>query len=549
MQNTAKGLKNWQKAVIIVLLILVGFILTLVLTMPSGSKKNASSKPRTAKVQKISLKQTLLVSGIVQSSNTRNVISKVNGAIEKIFVKNGQYVKKGDLIAKIDDSQAVFKIEALKRQLLDLELQRENFQRQLQNFTLKSPQDGFVQNLTTSEGMFVSQEMQVMTIVDDSKMKLSVQLPAWCYGKVKRGQKAEVVVSDLMDRVDGVVEGLGSRIYKNQDGVMVFDAKVVVSNKNGSLTEGMRASVSLKLSNGEKVTSLSEGILEVFSKKIIVSPVSGRVEKVFVENGQKVKTGSLLLKFSTDEVEMQIKQLDLKIEDIKSQIKAAEDDLKNYEVLAPIDGKIADLNLQDGDVVTVGQMICSVYDPKHLVISAQVEELDILKIKPGQKVNIKLDAVGSTRNRPLEGYVAEISEKAQSDSNGSVSKFVVKIEFENNSNIKIGMHAEAEIILKSKENALVVPVEAVHKDDGKYYVYVYPQQKAKTSEKNKEQKTSQKTDEYGLDSSYYKDAEKRAVKLGMTTDKYVEILEGLIEGEEVVLPKFDTEKQGQSLFY
>jgi len=111
------------------------------------------------------------------------------------------------------------------------------------------------------------------------------------------------------------------------------------------------------------------------------------------------------------------------------------------------------------------------------------------------------------------------------------------------------MHAEAEIILKSKENALVVPVEAVHKDDGKYYVYVYPQQKAKTSEKNKEQKTSQKTDEYGLDSSYYKDAEKRAVKLGMTTDKYVEILEGLIEGEEVVLPKFDTEKQGQSLFY
>lgn len=386
MQNTAKGLKNWQKAVIIVLLILVGFILTLVLTMPSGSKKNASSKPRTAKVQKISLKQTLLVSGIVQSSNTRNVISKVNGAIEKIFVKNGQYVKKGDLIAKIDDSQAVFKIEALKRQLLDLELQRENFQRQLQNFTLKSPQDGFVQNLTTSEGMFVSQEMQVMTIVDDSKMKLSVQLPAWCYGKVKRGQKAEVVVSDLMDRVDGVVEGLGSRIYKNQDGVMVFDAKVVVSNKNGSLTEGMRASVSLKLSNGEKVTSLSEGILEVFSKKIIVSPVSGRVEKVFVENGQKVKTGSLLLKFSTDEVEMQIKQLDLKIEDIKSQIKAAEDDLKNYEVLAPIDGKIADLNLQDGDVVTVGQMICSVYDPKHLVISAQVEELDILKIKLGRRL-------------------------------------------------------------------------------------------------------------------------------------------------------------------
>ncbi|WAM31790.1 efflux RND transporter periplasmic adaptor subunit [Caldicellulosiruptor naganoensis] len=548
MQSTAKGLKNWQKAVIIVLLILVGFILTLVLTMPSGSKKDASSKPKTAKVQRISLKQTLLVSGIVQSSSTRNVLSKVNGTLEKIFVKNGQYVKKGDLIAKIDDSQAVYKIDSLERQRLELELQRENLQRQLQNYILKSPQEGFIQNLAAEEGQLVSQGMQIMTIVDDSKMKLSTQLPAWCYGKVKKGQKAEVVVSDLMDRVDGVVESIGSRIYKNDDGVMVFDAKVVVSNKNGSLTESMRASISLKLLTGEKVTSLSEGVLEVFSKKSIVSPVSGKIEKVFVENGQKVKMDSLLLKFSTDDIEMQIKQLDLKIEEIKSQIEASKEDLKNFEILSPIDGKIADLNLQDGDVVSAGQLICSVYDPKHLAINAQVEELDILKIKPGQKVNIKLDAVGSTRNRPLEGYVAEISEKAQSDSS-SVSKFVVKIEFENNNSIKIGMHAEAEIILKSKENALVVPVEAVHKEDGKYYVYVYTQQKAKTSEKNKEQKTSQKTDEYGLDSSYYKDAEKRPVKLGMTTEKYVEILEGLIEGEEVVLPKFDTEKQGQSLFY
>lgn len=548
MQDAAKGLKNWQKAVIIVLFISVGFILTFVLTKPSGSKKNISSKPKTAKVQKISLKQALLVSGTVQSSSTRNVISKTNGTLEKVFVKNGQYIKKGDVIAKVDETQAAYKIESLKRQLSELELQRESLKRQFQNFTLKSPQKGFVQNLATSEGMLVSQGMQMMTIVDDSRMKLSVQLPAWCYEKVKKGQKTEVVVSDLMDKVDGVVQSIGSRIYKNQDGAMVFDAKVVVSNKNGSLAEGMRASVSFLLSNGEKVTSLSEGILEVFSKKSIVSPVSGRIEKVFVENGQKVKTGDLLLKFSVDDIEMQMKQVDLKIEDIKSQIKAAEEDLKNYKVLAPIDGKIADLNLQEGDVVAPGQMICSVYDPKHLVLSAQVEELDILKVKPGQKVNIKLDAVGSTKDKPIEGYVTEISEKAQPEGS-SISKFVVKIEFENNNSIKIGMHAEAEIILKSKKAALVVPVEAVHKENGKYYVYVYTQQKSKTSEKNKEQKTSQKTDEYGLDSSYYKDSEKRQVKLGMTTEKYAEILDGLKEGEEVVLPKFDSEKQGQSLFY
>lgn len=66
---------------------------------------------------------------------------------------------------------------------------------------------------------------------------------------------------------------------------MVFDVKVVVLNKNGSLVEGMRVSVSFLFLNGEKVILFSEGILEVFLKKSIVSFVFGRIEKVFVENG------------------------------------------------------------------------------------------------------------------------------------------------------------------------------------------------------------------------------------------------------------------------
>lgn len=249
----------------------------------------------------------------------------------------------------------------------------------------------------------------------------------------------------------------------------------------------------------------------------------------------------MLLEFSNSDLDMQAKQLDLKIEDIKSQIKIAEEDLKNCEIVAPISGKVADLNVQEKDMVSAGQLICLVYEPKRLVVNALVEELDVLKIKPGQKVNIKLDGVEKTKSKPIEGYVAEISEKAQVD-NSSISKFSVKIEFVNNYNIKIGMHADAEIILKSKEDALAVPVEAIHKESGKYYVYVYTGEKNRKIERNKKEETNKKTDEYGLDSSYYKEAEKRQVKLGLVTEKYVEVLSGLKEGEEVVLPKFNSGK-------
>ncbi|ADL43466.1 efflux transporter, RND family, MFP subunit [Caldicellulosiruptor obsidiansis OB47] len=540
MQSSAKGLKNWQKAIIIVLLILVGFILTLVLTMPSGKKNNTSSKPKTAKVQKISLKQTLLASGTVQSSKTRSVISKTSGTLKKVFVKNGQYVKKGNLIAQIDDTQAIAKIESLKRQLSDLELQRESFQSQLQNFILESPQDGFVQNLSAQEGLLVTQGMQIMTIVDDSKMKMIVQLPAWCYGKVKKGQKVDVAISEITSTIEGTIEGIGNRLYKNQDNILGFDVKVLLPNRNGMLLEGTKASVVLNLSGGEKAIALGEGVLEAFSKKTVLSPVTGKIEQVFVENGQKVKSGQVLLRFSSEDIERQVKQLDLKIEDIEAQIEEAEKELKNFEVLSPIDGKVVDLNLQDGDIVTAGQVICSVFDPENLVITAYVEELDILKIRPGQKAEIKLDAVPSTKVKPVEGYVDEISEKAQSED--SISKFIVKIKFKNPGSVKFGMHADAEIILKLKKGALTVPVEAVHKENGKYYVYVYKEKPTGKSEKTK------KTDEYGIGDSYYKNSEKRFVKVGVVTDKYVEITSGLKEGEEVVLPKFTSENKTKSLF-
>uniref|UniRef100_A0A7C5V6R7 Efflux RND transporter periplasmic adaptor subunit n=1 Tax=Caldicellulosiruptor owensensis TaxID=55205 RepID=A0A7C5V6R7_9FIRM len=543
MPSTEKGLKNWQKAIIIILLIVVGFILTLVLTMPSGRKKNVSSKPKTAKVQKISLKQTLLVSGIVQSSNTRSVISKVSGTVEKVFIKNGQYIKKGKLIIQIDDTQATAKIESLKRQLLELELQKESLEKQFQNFTLKSPQDGFVQNLSVQEGLLVNQGMQIMTIVDDSKMKMTVQFPAWCYGKVKKGQKVDVAIPEITSTVEGTIEDIGNRLYKNQDNILGFDVKVFLPNRNGVLLEGTKAGAVLNLSGGEKVMSLGEGVLEAFSKKTVLSPVTGKIEQVFVENGQKVKSGQVLLRFSSEDIERQLKQIDLKIEDVKSQIEETEEELKNFRIISPIDGKIVDLNLQEGDIVTAGQLICSVFDPENLVIAAQVEELDILKIKPGQKAEVKLDAVPSTKVKPAEGYVDEISEKAQGES--SISKFIVKIRFKNPGSVKFGMHADAEIMLKMKNDALTVPVEAIHKDNGKYYVYVY---KEKSNSLTSNGEKTKKTDEYGLGDSYYKDSEKRFVKVGIVTDRYVEITSGLKEGEEVVLPKFDTKEETKSLF-
>jgi multidrug resistance efflux pump len=78
---------------------------------------------------------------------------------------------------------------------------------------------------------------------------------------------------------------------------------------------------------------------------------------------------------------------------------------------APVDGYVAAIWSYPGSVVNAGQTIVTIYDSSNVWVSANIDETKIQRVKPGQKVQIKVDSLG---NKTLPGRVEGIAPAATS---------------------------------------------------------------------------------------------------------------------------------------
>ena len=140
----------------------------------------------------------------------------------------------------------------------------------------------------------------------------------------------------------------------------------------------------------------------------------------------------------------------------KSLVQATKD-LEEATIIAPFDGTVANIGVKEGEFLSpaayTGTTIVELIDPRQMELTARVDELDIVKVKTGQKVMISVDAMPGTK---LEGLVTFISPVAKEpgavlfEDEDEAKEYEVKIAFEipENSPIRAGMSATAEIIVE-----------------------------------------------------------------------------------------------------
>lgn len=137
----------------------------------------------------------------------------------------------------------------------------------------------------------------------------------------------------------------------------------------------------------------------------------------------------------------------------------------------------------------------------YMVTDLSVDETDLSNIKVGQKADITINAYSSKK---YTGKVESISETGTYE-NGS-SKFNVKIKLDSTSNVKIGMSAAVEIVVKSVTNAVAVPIEAVKGSGNNASVMLVNSDGTITAS---------------------------SVSLGLANDAYVQITKGLSSGDTI----------------
>jgi multidrug efflux pump subunit AcrA (membrane-fusion protein) len=188
----------------------------------------------------------------------------------------------------------------------------------------------------------------------------------------------------------------------------------------------------------------------------------------------------------------------------------SKDDFLKTVILAPFDGTVVSVGVKKNDVLSAidyaSKTAVQLVDTSQIKFQGQVDEIDILKIKTGQKATISVDAVP---NKTFTGTVSFISPFGTPDTN-NVVKFPITIMLDpTDVALKGGLTATADIAISTVENALLVPLSAVTTTSAGSFVDVI----------------NEATGQPG----------KRQVTLGSQNLQFAEVLSGLKEGDKVVI--------------
>ncbi len=160
----------------------------------------------------------------------------------------------------------------------------------------------------------------------------------------------------------------------------------------------------------------------------------------------------------SDPDEDEIAILEMRVEAAEQSLEQAQKQLDEATITAPFDGTVYKVGAKEGEFLSpaayTGRTIVEIIDLRHMELVVRVDELDIAKVKTGQKVMISVDGVPEAK---LEGWVTFISPVASEpvgvvlfEDDDEVESYEVKIDFDipEDLPIRAGMSATAEIIVE-----------------------------------------------------------------------------------------------------
>jgi len=223
------------------------------------------------------------------------------------------------------------------------------------------------------------------------------------------------------------------------------------------------------------------------------------------------------------------------VEQARASLKQARDDLSKTTIYAPMSGTVSELHKEQGEIAVGSQfqadVIMVIADLREMEAQVNVDENDIVSIRPGQPAQIQTDALLA---QPLQGTVSDISSSANTASAGTTeqkTEFEIKIGIADPpKTLRPGMTTSADIVTNTNPHALSVPLQCV--------ALRTVDQLARKGEKRKDAEARFKPDRDGFVEVVFViengKAVARQVKTGIQSDELIEILDGLKEGDEVV---------------
>lgn len=513
-------------------------------------------------VEKGTLITSIPGTGQISASSQVEIKAKASGEVVSLPTRAGQEVKSGTLLAQLDVSDAYKSVRDAQTALETAKLELEEAQKPASGLTLLQAENSLLQanqaQKTAEDNLAKSYEDGFNTVSN-----AFLELP-----NIMSGLR-DILYSNSYNQNQNNMDYYADSAKYFDDKILTYrdDAKMAYERaraaydanfsvyKTASRSSDTTTIESLLNQTYETVRLISEGVkstnnlIQFYQDKFTsrgLTPQSLSTTQLTSLSSYSSKTNAHLSNLLTaknnipaykDDIadaERTIKEKELSLDDIRAgtdeltirakriavqqkedALASAHETLSDYSVRAPFDGLIAEVSIKKGDSLSSGSTVATIIT-KQSIAEITLNEVDVAKVKVGQKVNLTFDAIEDLN---ITGSVAEVDTLGTASS--GVVSYTVQITFDTQDDrVKPGMSATANIILETKQDVLLVPSSAVKSSGDTYYVEIL------------DSPSSADTASAGVLSTTL--PRQQTVTIGSSNDTMTEIVDGLKEGDQII---------------
>ncbi|MFC1993144.1 HlyD family secretion protein [Chloroflexota bacterium] len=431
-------------------------ILLLGLILITATACSGGDQEPPAETVKSDINVTVTGDGNMEASSHVRLTFGSGGKVDEIAVKEGDWVSKGDVLARLD-TDALELAEARAKVVLT-QAQVALTQAKLAEQTAENN----LENTHDTEGALELALSNAEIAIRTARFNLEKTTDLYTWSDIITAKAdvddAERYLEDLLDRrtrfillerEDGSLPTIQEYIFTEDSpkppGYEIWQAELVhTQSRLNTAKDRLDAMLSgsdpeevaikkLQLGTAEKAEAQAQKNLDKLNDELVIKALEVEAAKESVEHAQQ----NVIL--------------------AQKSLTQARKNLGEATIVAPFDGMVAEVRAKEGEFLSpaayTGTTIVELIDPRHMELTARVDELDVVKVKTGQKVMISVDAIPGAK---LEGRVTFISPVAREpgvvlfEDDDEEKEYEVKIYFDilGNSPIRAGMSATAEIIVE-----------------------------------------------------------------------------------------------------
>lgn len=544
-----------KKAVVFIVIALVVVTGAGILSMRGFAGAKATEKPAegtVGTVERGALKVTVVETGTVDAREAVEVKSRVTGRLAKLFVDEGDTVRKGQLIAIIDPQETRLRVEQDQAQLrgaqssvdrasLEIEQRRvtaEAAYRQALARLAQLEMEARAQPALTNAAIRQAETSLESARQERERLTRSIHPTQRTNAQAAVDEaKANFDNADLELKRQSELAGKGFVAGRSLDTAkLTYNlAKVRLDTARDNLSK-LEAQLRAEIAKQDEAIAQAQAeLVRAQTNRMLIGTKRQEVASARAEVSRA--------KAALNEPAILAKQRDqgmATVAQLRSVLSDSERQLGETEIRAPYDGVVTVKGLNVGELATglstfsSGSTIVKIEDRSRMRVKLDMNEIDVARLSLGMTAKVEVDALP---NAKFTGHVRKIAPASKAASQtgqataaasaDAVVRYQVEIVLDStDAKLRSGMTAKCSMDVQKKDSTLLVATEFVGKEKDKAFVMLAPDPKDKTAKPKRQD-----------------------VFIGSASGSKTEILSGVEEGTKLVRPPFNgPERKGAMQF-